>query len=64
VRGKNQAHKREREMEKMKQDDENEEEATTVCQDFSDLFYSLPLSLFYRSVAETIFPRTGRERMN
>jgi len=35
---------REREMEKMKQDDENEEEATTVCQDFSDLF-SLSLSL-------------------
>jgi hypothetical protein len=51
-------------MEKMKQDDENEEEATTVCQDFSDLF-SLSLSLFYRSVAETIFSTNGkRERMN
>jgi hypothetical protein len=52
-------------MEKMKQDDENEEEeAATVCQDFSDLF-SLSLSLFYRSVAETIFSTNGkRERMN
>jgi hypothetical protein len=42
----------------MKQDDENEEEeATTVCQDFSDLF---SLSLFYRSVAETIFSANGK----
>ncbi len=52
------AQEREREMEKMKQDDENEEEATTVCQDFSDLSFSL--SLFYRSVAETIFSTNGK----
>jgi hypothetical protein len=37
----------EKEMKKMKQDDENEEEATTVCQDFSDLFF-FSLSLIDR----------------
>jgi hypothetical protein len=36
-------------MEKMNQDDENEEEATTVCQDFSDLF-SLSPSLSLLSI--------------
>lgn len=49
----------------MKQHDESEEEeATTVCQDFSDLF-SLSLSLssplpFDRSVGETIFSANGK----
>ncbi len=43
----------------MKQDDENEEEATTVCQDFSDLFF-LSLSLLSIGSRNHLLPSNGK----